>query len=172
MCITCILSLFYVCYFRNHVLKITDGIDNMGGIRWELLICLIVAWILVFLCLCKGVKSSGKVMIFLLKIKLKLTAFVYLSVSYNRREQLVFLWKQHLLPINRYHFPYSNFKHNNFLSTILLDFKSVVFFLIMKFTFVFLAHLTQRVRWAIPITWRPSSSYVVNFFKNLLLWKY
>jgi hypothetical protein len=33
-----------------------------------------------------------------------------------------------------------------------------------------LAHLTQRVRWAIAITWRPS--YVVNFFKNLLLWKY
>jgi cytosine/uracil/thiamine/allantoin permease len=46
------------------VLKITDGIDNMGGIRLELLICLIVAWILVFLCLCKGVKSSGKVRIF------------------------------------------------------------------------------------------------------------
>ena len=42
----------------------------------------------------------------------------------------------------------------------------------------FLAHLTQRVMWAILITWRPSSSsvrrpsYVVNFFKNLLLWKY
>ena len=34
----------------------------------------------------------------------------------------------------------------------------------------FLAHLTQRVMWAILITWRPS--YVVNFFKNLLLWKY
>ena len=48
-------------FWENHVLKITDGIDNMGGIRWELLICLIVAWILVFLCLCKGVKSSGKV---------------------------------------------------------------------------------------------------------------
>jgi hypothetical protein len=29
----------------------------------------------------------------------------------------------------------------------------------------FLAHLTQRVMWAIPITWRPSSSYVVNFSK-------
>jgi hypothetical protein len=33
----------------------------------------------------------------------------------------------------------------------------------------FLAHLTQRVMWAIAITWRPL--YVVNFFKNLLLWK-
>jgi hypothetical protein len=35
-----------------------------------------------------------------------------------------------------------------------------------------LAHLTQRVRWAIAITWHPLSSSVVNFFKNLLLWKY
>jgi hypothetical protein len=39
-----------------------------------------------------------------------------------------------------------------------------------KLSAPFLAHLTQRVMWAILITWRPS--YVVNFFKNLLLWKY
>jgi hypothetical protein len=39
----------------------TDGIENMGGIRWELFICLVIAWVLVFLCLCKGVKSSGRV---------------------------------------------------------------------------------------------------------------
>jgi hypothetical protein len=37
---------------------------------------------------------------------------------------------------------------------------------------LFLAHLTQRVMWAIAITWRLSSSSFVNFFKNLLLWKY
>jgi hypothetical protein len=36
----------------------------------------------------------------------------------------------------------------------------------------FLAHLTRRVMWAIAITWRPSLSFDVNFFKNLLLWKY
>ncbi|KAK3099577.1 hypothetical protein FSP39_006430, partial [Pinctada imbricata] len=48
-------------FWQNHVLQITDGIENVGGIRWELLICLAIAWILVFLCLCKGVKSSGKV---------------------------------------------------------------------------------------------------------------
>ena len=31
----------------------------------------------------------------------------------------------------------------------------------------FLAHLTQRVKWAIAITWRPSSLYVVNLFKKI-----
>ena len=29
--------------------------------RWELFGCLIAAWVIVFLCICKGVKSSGKV---------------------------------------------------------------------------------------------------------------
>ena len=51
-------------FWQRHVLKMTDGIENMGGIRWELFICLVVAWVLVFLCLCKGVKSSGRVVYF------------------------------------------------------------------------------------------------------------
>ncbi len=51
----------YSVNFRNNVLQISSGIENMGGIRWELLGCLILAWIVVFLCLIRGVKSSGKV---------------------------------------------------------------------------------------------------------------
>ncbi|XP_071125826.1 sodium- and chloride-dependent glycine transporter 1-like [Mytilus edulis] len=48
-------------FWEKHVLQITDGIDNMGELRWQLFLCLLGSWILVFLCLCKGVKSSGKV---------------------------------------------------------------------------------------------------------------
>ncbi|XP_013385449.1 sodium- and chloride-dependent glycine transporter 1 [Lingula anatina] len=48
-------------YWQNHVLELTSGIDDLGDIRWQLLVSLIVAWILVFLCLFKGVKSSGRV---------------------------------------------------------------------------------------------------------------
>ncbi|XP_041356847.1 sodium- and chloride-dependent glycine transporter 1-like [Gigantopelta aegis] len=48
-------------FWQRHVLDISDGIDNIGGIRWPLLGCLALAWLVVFLCLCKGVKSSGKV---------------------------------------------------------------------------------------------------------------
>ena len=33
----------------------------MGDVRLELLGCLALAWVVVFLCLCKGVKSSGRV---------------------------------------------------------------------------------------------------------------
>ncbi|XP_048777264.1 sodium- and chloride-dependent glycine transporter 1 [Ostrea edulis] len=48
-------------FWQREILQITDGIEDLGSIRLELLICLAVAWIVVFLCLCKGVKSSGRV---------------------------------------------------------------------------------------------------------------
>ncbi|KAL5012506.1 hypothetical protein ScPMuIL_011057 [Solemya velum] len=51
-------------YWHRHVLEITDGIENLGTIRWQLLLCLIAAWIFVFLCLFKGVDILGKVMHF------------------------------------------------------------------------------------------------------------
>lgn len=49
---------------RNFVLGLSSGIEETGGIRLSLAICLLVAWIIVFLCLCKGVQSSGKVVYF------------------------------------------------------------------------------------------------------------
>jgi hypothetical protein len=39
----------------------TTGIEDFGGMRWELVAALAVAWILVYFCLWKGIKSSGKV---------------------------------------------------------------------------------------------------------------
>ena len=43
------------------MLNLSSGIDDMGEIRWQLVLCFLLAWILVFLCICKGVKSVGKV---------------------------------------------------------------------------------------------------------------
>ena len=43
------------------MLELSSGIHDLGGLKWELFICLIVAWIIVFGCMCKGIKSSGKV---------------------------------------------------------------------------------------------------------------
>lgn len=48
-------------FWQNNVLHISSGIEHSGSIQWHLVICLLVAWILVFLCLSKGVKSVGKV---------------------------------------------------------------------------------------------------------------
>ena len=51
-------------YWENNVLHLTDGIGEAGPLRWQLVICLILAWILVYFCLWKGIKSSGKVVYF------------------------------------------------------------------------------------------------------------
>ncbi|CAD5120615.1 DgyrCDS9172 [Dimorphilus gyrociliatus] len=54
------MSTISVC--RRKVLNISSGIDNPGNIKWEMALCLLLAWIVVYLCVCKGIKSSGKVM--------------------------------------------------------------------------------------------------------------
>lgn len=51
-------------YWDHYVLRITDDMSKMGDIRWQLLLTLILAWILVYFCLWKGIKSSGKVVYF------------------------------------------------------------------------------------------------------------
>ncbi|XP_076329808.1 sodium- and chloride-dependent glycine transporter 2-like isoform X2 [Tachypleus tridentatus] len=51
-------------FWEKFVLDITDGIEDIGTIKWDLAVCLLVSWIIVFLCLMKGVKSSGKVVYF------------------------------------------------------------------------------------------------------------
>ncbi|XP_052873507.1 sodium- and chloride-dependent glycine transporter 1-like [Anopheles cruzii] len=51
-------------FFRNYFLQLSPGIEQTGTINQRLALCLLVAWIIVFLCLCRGVKSSGKVVYF------------------------------------------------------------------------------------------------------------
>lgn len=51
-------------YFKRNVLKETNGIDAIGGVEWQLALSLLAAWILTFLCLFKGIQTSGKVVYF------------------------------------------------------------------------------------------------------------
>ncbi|XP_005999512.1 solute carrier family 6 member 4b [Latimeria chalumnae] len=49
-------------YTRNVLeLHMADGLDNVGTIRWQLLLCLFLIFTIVYFCLWKGVKTSGKV---------------------------------------------------------------------------------------------------------------
>ncbi|XP_056018102.1 sodium- and chloride-dependent glycine transporter 1-like isoform X2 [Ostrea edulis] len=48
-------------FWERNVLDVSDGIDNPGGIRWQLLLCLLASSLVVFFCLFKGIKTSGKV---------------------------------------------------------------------------------------------------------------
>ena len=46
---------------RRRVLKISEGIQHLGALRWELALCLLLAWVICYFCIWKGVKSTGKV---------------------------------------------------------------------------------------------------------------
>ncbi|XP_045204515.2 sodium- and chloride-dependent glycine transporter 1-like [Mercenaria mercenaria] len=53
-------------YWTRFVLRLheADGIDHINGVSLKNVICLFFAWILIFFCLMKGIKSSGKVVYF------------------------------------------------------------------------------------------------------------
>jgi len=53
-------------YLDKEVLKKSKGInpDQMGPVDWKLALCLLAAWIVIFGCLVKGIKSSGRVVYF------------------------------------------------------------------------------------------------------------
>lgn len=49
-------------YFYHHALQISTGIDDAGiGMNGKLVGCLVFAWVITYLCVVKGIKSSGKV---------------------------------------------------------------------------------------------------------------
>ncbi len=51
-------------FWDNYVLDRSEGLEDMGPIRWQMALCLLLAWVVVFLCIVRGVKSSGKVVYF------------------------------------------------------------------------------------------------------------
>jgi len=56
--------------YTDDVTKITNEtyalteFGNIGDIKWDITLCLLLSWIVVFACLVKGIKSSGKVVYF------------------------------------------------------------------------------------------------------------
>uniref|UniRef100_A0AAR2ILI5 Transporter n=1 Tax=Pygocentrus nattereri TaxID=42514 RepID=A0AAR2ILI5_PYGNA len=52
------------CVLRNKVLNISEGLDEPGALNWELILCLLAVWVMVYFCVWKGVKSTGKIVYF------------------------------------------------------------------------------------------------------------
>ncbi|KAI2659525.1 Sodium- and chloride-dependent GABA transporter 3 [Labeo rohita] len=48
-------------FWERRVLSISSGIEEVGSLRWELAICLLIAWVICYFCIWKGPKSTGKV---------------------------------------------------------------------------------------------------------------
>ncbi|XP_071059226.1 sodium- and chloride-dependent GABA transporter 2-like isoform X2 [Pseudochaenichthys georgianus] len=51
-------------FWEKRVLNITGSAHELGSIRWELALCLLLSWIICYFCVWKGVKSTGKVVYF------------------------------------------------------------------------------------------------------------
>jgi len=39
----------------------SGGIEELGGVQWEVLLCLLAVWVVCYFCVWKGVRSTGKV---------------------------------------------------------------------------------------------------------------
>ncbi|XP_059152589.1 sodium- and chloride-dependent taurine transporter-like isoform X2 [Physella acuta] len=51
-------------FWERKVLGLSSGVGEPGTIKWDNALCLLLAWVIVYVCICKGIKSSGKVMYF------------------------------------------------------------------------------------------------------------
>ncbi|XP_014669616.1 PREDICTED: sodium- and chloride-dependent glycine transporter 1-like [Priapulus caudatus] len=51
-------------FFYNFVLEISEGLHDLGGFHWKLLLAYCIGCFIVLVCLSKGVKSTGKVVYF------------------------------------------------------------------------------------------------------------
>ena len=43
------------------MLDVSEGIHDIGEVRWHLCLCLLLAWVIVYFALWEGIKSFGKV---------------------------------------------------------------------------------------------------------------
>ncbi|CAF95116.1 unnamed protein product, partial [Tetraodon nigroviridis] len=51
-------------FWERKVLRLSGGLHELGNISYEMVLCLIATWIIVYFCMWKGVKSTGKVVYF------------------------------------------------------------------------------------------------------------
>ena len=63
----------FLFFYSNAVLQISGGIDEIGDMRWELCAYLALAWIGVYLVVCKGIHNSTKVMTQLPQLTIQIT---------------------------------------------------------------------------------------------------
>ena len=50
----------FICRYYEH-LRLSGDIRELGSFNPTLVVCLVIAWVTIFICISRGIKSSGKV---------------------------------------------------------------------------------------------------------------
>ncbi|XP_060075922.1 creatine transporter-like isoform X2 [Ylistrum balloti] len=48
-------------FWHNHVLNISSGLADIGSLKANMVLCLAITWFFIYLCVIKGIRTSGKV---------------------------------------------------------------------------------------------------------------
>ncbi|CAH0700776.1 unnamed protein product [Spodoptera exigua] len=75
-------------FFHNRLLRMSPGITYIGGVVWPVFWSNVICWIIVYLCICNGVKSVGKIVYFTV-----LFPYVVLTALFIRGVTLPGAWK-------------------------------------------------------------------------------
>ncbi|PVD21432.1 hypothetical protein C0Q70_19605 [Pomacea canaliculata] len=51
-------------FWYRQALDVSPGLEHSDGIKWKMLLSLLFSWLIVYICIYKGIKSSGKVVYF------------------------------------------------------------------------------------------------------------
>ncbi|XP_051518778.1 sodium- and chloride-dependent creatine transporter 1-like isoform X2 [Myxocyprinus asiaticus] len=51
-------------FWERKVLRLSGGLDEVGDISGHMVLCLLATWVIVYFCIWKGVKSTGKIVYF------------------------------------------------------------------------------------------------------------
>ncbi|XP_062891481.1 creatine transporter-like [Mobula hypostoma] len=51
-------------FWERRVLRLSSGLAEMGEVSWQVTLCLVATWLLVYFCIWKGVKCTGKIVYF------------------------------------------------------------------------------------------------------------
>ncbi len=84
-------------YFNNSILQISDGINNLGGINWSILLSLLIVWVLVYFCIWQGTKSVEKVVLYSVPLPVILLGLLLLRAV--TLPSFLDGWKLYLSPV-------------------------------------------------------------------------
>ncbi|NXA20777.1 SC6A8 protein, partial [Ibidorhyncha struthersii] len=51
-------------FWENKVLRLSGDLSEPGEMNWQMILCLVTTWVIVYFCIWKGVKSTGKIVYF------------------------------------------------------------------------------------------------------------